>query len=208
MRHYFLQKNSPRKRVSEYSISDRQDETSRKSEKVLCPFRDENKKGKTVSKNHPFNITKKESENVAGVNKENPFMLSLGNRKRANEAIAEPSTSKKKKSDGFNDNIFSSTRIGNISHNLSSPPKTSRIDMEVANNTWVSKNGANVKTDANENIENEFDMEMMQFIEQFKNTEIVEIIRKIPARPKILRDHDEESPKGRVNFKIFKKVRK
>ncbi|KAJ8920805.1 hypothetical protein NQ315_004946 [Exocentrus adspersus] len=152
------------------------------------------------SKNCPFKVTRRQLNEI---NDDNPFKLSLGSRKRGNADASDESICKKKKED----NIFSSTRIENVSHSLFSVSRISRINKNVANSTWMTKNSTNVTADLNQSVENEFDIDMRHFIDRFKNTVIVEIMEAIPTRSSIMRNVGAvKSSKGGVNFKVFKKV--
>ncbi|XP_018580244.1 nibrin [Anoplophora glabripennis] len=201
----FISKNiSPRKKIKE----DKQNESSRDSKANQSIFLNKNRRNvveQSSPKSNPFKRTKKDSDNITQMNKENPFLLSLGSKKRTNEGSSETSISKRKISDTM-DKIFSSTKIENISHNITGLTKISRINKDLMNSTWMSKNVTNVISIENDEMEDHFDKEMKQFIEQFKNTVIVEIMEKMPSKQKILRDHSDVC-NGKVNFKIFKKVK-
>ncbi|KAJ8979019.1 hypothetical protein NQ317_003122 [Molorchus minor] len=152
-----------------------------------------------LNKNKKYKV-----EMNSGDKNDNPFKSQKTQRSTARKEDDSPDLSicKKKKEDS-KERIFTSTKINklDLSVNFS---KISKIN--TSNSIWYSKN-TTVEIKQDENLDNTFDSEMQKFIDQFKDTVIVEAIIKLPKREIYQnRLNNEMSPKGKLNFKKFLKI--
>ncbi|KAJ8930977.1 hypothetical protein NQ314_016174 [Rhamnusium bicolor] len=202
----FLSKSIlPQKRMADESIV-KSNETDSDDKPNPFAFLNRNKKSKfeSSSKNNPFKLLKKTND-IPQVSEENPFKLSTGKKKRDDDDdVSNFSICKKKKEDNVKDRIFSSTVIDNEANKSANFSKISKINTTDTNTTWLSKK---LIPSLGENIENNFDTEMQNFVDQFKDAVVVEVMSKLAIRTTIFRDEiDGDFSKGKNNFKRFKKV--
>ncbi|KAG5898744.1 hypothetical protein JTB14_020938 [Gonioctena quinquepunctata] len=156
---------------------------------ALIMKRSRNDTDRSSKKVNPFSAVKKPSNTTTQTSEDNPFK-SVRNKSNENN-------------NGDVQNILTSTRLNNKSLERIDYSRISKNDSLELNSTWLSKNvTSEVKT------EEEYDTEMQNFVDLFKNKVVVEVLAAMSVRPRVSADiTDGINCSSAKNFKKFRKVK-